>query len=118
MIVGQNNIQKLEIAVTGLDPAVRPHREIEIISSLYFICNISTRNQIRMIENNLACVHINVVSQSTTATSLFCIDISGILQVPTETRVDVFINWNICFPDNVKACNYHLNAAGYVSRSA
>ncbi|XP_018401831.1 PREDICTED: uncharacterized protein LOC108778997 [Cyphomyrmex costatus] len=110
-IDGDDNAAKREIAINRRDGFQRPALEVTDLTKICTNCNQSIRNEIVAIEEDPACLRLNVLTQTRNSTCLIC-DRTDKNVLSIECKANVFISHNIFIPQNTKSCQHHLNVEG------
>ncbi|KYM97816.1 hypothetical protein ALC62_03856 [Cyphomyrmex costatus] len=111
-IDGDDNAAKREIAINRRDGFQRPALEVTDLTKICTNCNQSIRNEIVAIEEDPACLRLNVLTQTRNSTCLICDRTDNLNVLSIECKVNVFISHNIFIPQNTKSCQHHLNVEG------
>lgn len=113
-INGDENAAKSEIAIRRRQELFRPPLDVNADTKICTNCNQSIRNEISAIEEDPACLRINVLTQTRSSTCLICNIDEDLRRLSVECRAHVFILKDIYIPENVKSCAHHLDEQGYI----
>lgn len=110
----EEHIVKRDIAIARREAAGRPALEVNVDTRLCINCLRSINNEIRAIENDASCIRLNVLTQTSNATCMFCNAVDGINVLSNDCRVQVYLARDIYIPERVRCCGIHLDERGNI----
>ena len=108
------NAHKREIAIQRRKGLDLPLLEVTEHTKICTNCNQSISNEIIAIEEDPACLRLNVLTQTANRTCLFCNAENNITRLSTECKALVLIQRDIYMPDDVRSCRHHLDEKGFI----
>lgn len=113
-IGGDENANKCEISIRRREEFRRLPLDVTHLTRICINCNNSIINEITAIEQDPACLRLNILTQTRNSTCLICNADADIHKLSIECKANVFILRDIYIPENVRSCRHHLNDQGYL----
>lgn len=107
---------KREIAIARRDGFNREPIEVTEDTKVCSNCNISIIREIEQMQEDLDCLRLNVLSQTSSHTCFICNNNNNIIRLRIHCRIQIYIKTDIYVNNNVKSCPQHLDEEGYLLR--
>ena len=115
-IDGVQNEVKRNIAILRRDMLGHPALDLINETKIFFNCDRYINEEIELTERDPACMRMNVLSQTRSASCLICNQDENVHRLSLKARVNIFVTSNIVIPSNVRSCQEHLNDKGFLIR--
>lgn len=108
-----NGDETREIAMTRRDSLNHPPMNLNEDSRICMNCRRSIAEEIVALEANPYALRLNVVMRPMSGCCLICQNVgNNMSNLSIVCRVNIFVERDIYVPENIKACNHHINDEG------
>lgn len=115
-IFGKENASKCEIAIRRREGFNRAPLQVTPETRIRFNCHQNILREIAVMEANPMCLRLNVLTQTRSSSCFICNAVHNIRRISSESKADIFIQYDIFVPENVRSCEVHLDERGFLLR--
>ncbi|CAB0027907.1 unnamed protein product, partial [Trichogramma brassicae] len=112
-IRADENPQVRDIAVSRRRDLAQVPRVIDEDTRVCFNCHRSIRQEIDLLERDPNCMRVKVLFQGDNNTCCLCRG-RNVARLSLDSKVEIYIQCGIFFPETVRCCPHHLDERGYI----